>query len=211
MFVESYTRREILVVSCKEWSNGVSLLRCLQNLPINELRRAGEVRIDMKVIIYDDRKRDRSALKKLLADYKRNYHHDLEILEYEEIPKEKVQKDTILEFAFVEGRTNLKAEDIIYIETSRHKNLFYTKTQVYSIYKKLSELEDELSPYGFVRIHLSFIVNMQYIDKISSYVLRLTNGKEISVPKSRYAEVKRRYAAFKEESEDNMKCEEETE
>ena len=46
------------------------------------------------------------------------------------------------------------------------------------------------------------IVNMQYIDKISSYVLRLTNGKEISVPKSRYAEVKRSYAAFKEKMEE---------
>lgn len=155
----------------------------------------------MKIIIYDDRKRDRSALKKLLVEYKRNHHQDLEIVEYEDIPKEKVGESSILEFSFVEGRTSLRAEDIIYIETSRHKNFFYTNTQVYSIYKKLSELEEELKDYGFVRIHLSFIVNMRYIDKISSYVLRLTNGKEISVPKSRYAEVKRKYAMYKEGGE----------
>lgn len=155
----------------------------------------------MKIIIYDDRKRDRSALKKLLVEYKRNHHQDLEIVEYEDIPKEKVGESSILEFSFVEGRTSLRAEDIIYIETSRHKNFFYTNTQVYSIYKKLSELEEELKDYGFVRIHLSFIVNMRYIDKISSYVLRLTNGKEISVPKSRYAEVKRKYALYKEGGE----------
>lgn len=155
----------------------------------------------MKIIIYDDRKRDRSALKKLLVEYKRKHHQDLEIVEYEDIPKEKVGESPILEFSFVEGRTSLRAEDIIYIETSRHKNFFYTNTQVYSIYKKLSELEEELKDYGFVRIHLSFIVNMRYIDKISSYVLRLTNGKEISVPKSRYAEVKRKYALYKEGGE----------
>jgi len=149
----------------------------------------------MKIIIYDDRKRDRSALKKVLAEYKKNHHQDLEILEYEELP-ETNNRSQVLEFSFVEGRISLKTEDIIYIETSRHKNYFYTKTQVYSIYRKLGELEEELKDYGFVRIHLSFIVNMRYIDKISSYVLRLTNGKEISVPKSRYAEVKRRYAAF---------------
>lgn len=160
----------------------------------------------MKIIIYDDRKRDRSALKKVLAEYKKNHHQDLEILEYEEIPETQV-KSPILEFSFVEGRVSLKAEDIIYIETSRHKNYFYTKTQVYSIYRKLGELEEELKDYGFVRIHLSFLVNMQYIDKISSYVLRLTNGKEISVPKSRYAEVKRRYAAFKEVTEGLLRCE----
>jgi len=156
----------------------------------------------MKIIIYDDRKRDRSALKKLLVEYKRTHHHDLEIVEYEDIPKKVKQKDQMLEFSFVEGKVSLKPEDIIYIETSRHKNFFYTKTQVYSIYKKLSDLEQELEEYGFVRIHLSFIVNMRYIEKISSYILRLTNGKEISVPKSRYAHVKEKYALYKEKGEE---------
>ena len=160
----------------------------------------------MKIVIYDDRKRDRSALKKLLVEYKQNHHHDLEIVEYEDHLKEK-EEGPVLEFSFVEGKTTLRTGDIIYIETSKHKNFFYTKTHVYSIYRKLSELEEELNEYGFVRIHLSFIVNMQYIDKISSYVLRLTNGKEISVPKSRYAEVKRKYAAFKEETEGMIRCE----
>ena len=163
----------------------------------------------MKIIIYDDRKRDRSVLKNLLVEYKRNHHQDLEIVEYEDIPKSRKSESPVLEFPFVEGKTNLKAEDIIYIETSRHKNFFYTKTQVYSIYKKLSELETELEPYGFVRIHLSFIVNMQYIEKISSYILRLTNGKEISVPKSRYADVKKKYAAYKENVEESSKMREE--
>ena len=161
----------------------------------------------MKIIIYDDRKRDRSVLKNLLVEYKRNHHQDLEIVEYEDIPKSRKSESPVLEFPFVEGKTNLKAEDIIYIETSRHKNFFYTKTQVYSIYKKLSELETELESYGFVRIHLSFIVNMQYIEKISSYILRLTNGKEISVPKSRYADVKKKYAVYKENVEESSKNE----
>lgn len=151
----------------------------------------------MKVIIYDDRKRDRSALKKILTDYKQNHHQDLEILEYEDISNEDRKESRELEFSFVEGKTRLRPEDIIYIETSRHKNYFYTKTEVYSIYKKLSELEEELKPHDFLRVHLSFLVNMRYIDKISSYVLRLKNGKEISVPKSRYAEVKRKYAEFR--------------
>lgn len=159
----------------------------------------------MKIIICDDRKRDRSALKKLLVEYKRTYHHDLEIVEYEELPKEPKSEIRTLEFSFVEGKVSLKPEDIIYIETSRHKNFFYTKTQVYSIYKKLGDLEQELEEYGFVRIHLSFIVNMRYIEKISSYILRLTNGKEISVPKSRYAHVKEKYALYKDTGEEMVR------
>ena len=61
----------------------------------------------------------------------------------------------------------------------------------------MDELENKLDEFGFVRVHQSFLVNMRYIEKISSYILRLITGKEISVPKSRYQEVKRRYALYK--------------
>ena len=107
------------------------------------------------------------------------------------------KKDCYVEFSFVEGEIRLQTDDIIYIETAKHKNVFYTKKQAYTIYKKMDELENELDEFGFVRVHQSFLVNMRYIEKISSYILRLITGKEISVPKSRYREVKRRYALYK--------------
>ncbi|MBQ7864663.1 MAG: response regulator transcription factor [Lachnospiraceae bacterium] len=107
------------------------------------------------------------------------------------------RKQRYVEFSFVEGERRLLVDDIFYIETSRHKNMFCTKKQTYTIYKRLDELELELSQYGFVRVHQSFLVNMRYIDKISSYVLRLITGKEISVPKARYQEVKRSFALYK--------------
>ena len=103
----------------------------------------------------------------------------------------------ILEFHFVEGTIRLHADDIIYIETERHKNVFYTEKGIFQIYKKLDELERELKDMGFVRAHLSFLVNMRYITKISSYVMTLTNGKKISVPKARYAQVKKEYMLYK--------------
>ena len=111
---------------------------------------------------------------------------------------EEIQRKSLyVEYSFVEGTVKLLTDDIIYIETARHKNVFYTKKNVYTIYKKMDEIEAELCGFGFVRVHQSFLVNMRYIEKISSYVLRLITGKEISVPKSRYPEVKRRYALYK--------------
>ncbi|MCI8508507.1 MAG: response regulator transcription factor [Lachnospiraceae bacterium] len=107
------------------------------------------------------------------------------------------EKQTV-RFQFVEGETTLKADDIIYIETNKHKNLFYTKDSTYSIYKKLGEIEEELVGLDFVRIHQSFLVNMRYVDKISSYVMRLTTGEELSVPKSRYQYVKQTFSQYKE-------------
>ena len=105
----------------------------------------------------------------------------------------------ILEFRFVEGMIKLYADDIIYIETELHKNVFYTEKGTFQIYKKLDELENELKNMGFVRAHLSFLVNMKYITKISSYVMTLTTGKKIPVPKARYAQVKREYMLYKGE------------
>lgn len=125
---------------------------------------------------------------------------DLEQTIYEcmkDMQKEIGQKAQVVCFPFVEGKISLRADEIIYIETSRHKNLFYTKNQTYSIYKKLDDIEVILKGMGFVRIHQSFLVNMNYIEKISSYIMTLNNGKEISVPKSRYPYVKKQYTLFK--------------
>lgn len=100
-------------------------------------------------------------------------------------------------YSFVEGSIALEVGRIIYIETERHKNIFYTENGKYGLYKKLGEIEKDLIPYGFVRIHQSFLVNMRYVERISSYICRLTIGKEISVPKSRYQKVKQDYADYK--------------
>ncbi len=107
------------------------------------------------------------------------------------------QEERMVEFDFVEGNMRLKADDIIYIETSKHKDVFYTQGRTVSKYKKMDELEEDLKGMGFVRIHQSFLINMKYVERISSYIMILTTGKEISVPKSRYQEVKRQYTLFK--------------
>ena len=107
--------------------------------------------------------------------------------------------DQIRQFSFVGGKKSIRVDEIVYIETARHKNIFYVGDQTYSIYRKLDDIEAELEGMDFVRIHQSFLVNMHYIEKISSYVLYLSTGKELSVPKARYPDVKRKYMLFKGE------------
>lgn len=114
----------------------------------------------------------------------------------EDILKGRQQGDQTVRFSFVEGDVRLRVEDIVYIETSRHKNVFYTTGGTYNIYRKMDELEADLHGMGFVRTHRSFLVNMRYIDRINSYIVTLVSGKELSVPKARYPDVKRQYALF---------------
>lgn len=105
-------------------------------------------------------------------------------------------KGVQVQFPFVGGCVSLWTEDIIYVMTDRHKNIFHTTERDYGIYRKLDEIERELTDYNFVRVHQSYLVNMRYVEKISSYVMYLTTGEELSVPKSRYQNVKRAFITY---------------
>lgn len=171
----------------------------------------------MKVAICDGSREDRAKIRALLEEYQRTKEQTIEIREYDSEKalcggdKESEQTNQKLRFSFVEGERVFDASDIFYVETDRHKNIFHTTHASYRLYQKLDEIEKRLAPYGFVRVHRSFLVNMRYVKKISSYVLRLSETKnetgaltempaehsiEISVPKSRYAYVKREYADY---------------
>lgn len=102
-------------------------------------------------------------------------------------------------YHFVEGDETLQEELVLYIETKGHKNYFHlTDGRMLGIYRKLDELADDFSDWDFLRCHQSFLVNMRYIERISSYVLTLENGEQLSVPKARYKEVKKRFLAYQE-------------
>ena len=51
----------------------------------------------------------------------------------DDILREIRQEEQGVEFGFVEGNVRLKVDNIIYIETSKHKNVFYTAGETYSI------------------------------------------------------------------------------
>lgn len=101
-----------------------------------------------------------------------------------------------LHFPFVEGTGEVTVGELIYVETDRHRNLFHTQQGVYSIYRKLDEIEQQFEGLGFLRVHRSFLVNMRYVDRISSYICYLKTGEQISVPKPRYPYVKEQFSAF---------------
>ena len=83
------------------------------------------------------------------------------------------------------------------MESYGHKAVFHTADATYRQNRKLKEIEKELGNYDFVRVHKSFVVNMKYILKVSNYSLTLQEGYVISVPRSRYADVKQAYAGYR--------------
>lgn len=111
--------------------------------------------------------------------------------------KMKLQK---VSFEFIEGERTLYTDNLLYVESSKHKAVFYyleSGLVQYQIYDKLDNIEAKLSPYGFLRIHKSYLVNMRHIQKISNYQVILDTGECLSVPRLRFQNVKEAYVAYR--------------
>lgn len=103
-------------------------------------------------------------------------------------------------FSFIEGDRSLYTDNILYVESRKHKAVFfYLESEIvnYHIYDKLDHLEQRLEGYGFLRIHKSFLVNMKHIQRISNYTAQLDMGEQLPVPRLRYQAVKEAFVAYK--------------
>lgn len=66
----------------------------------------------------------------------------------------------ILSGTFEDEKILLEPEDIYYFDTVDRKTFAYTKDKICQISKSLSALEEELAPFGFVRINKANLVNI---------------------------------------------------
>lgn len=83
------------------------------------------------------------------------------------------------------GRTKVKIKisDIFYIESCARTLNIYLENQIYTTYEKLSMFEDALTS-NFLRIHKSFLVNMDKISKYQNKSIVLENNKILNISRS---------------------------
>lgn len=93
---------------------------------------------------------------------------------------------------------------ILYLEVQQHYTTLYVqcpdcgnKVKSYEVHTALSNLEKELEPYGFLRIHRSYLVNMKYIRKFQIRGAMLYNGTTIRVSEANYAKNKQKFLFWK--------------
>lgn len=89
----------------------------------------------------------------------------------------------------------ISLQDIIYIEASDDYVYFYTEGEKFIKTQTLKSLEKGLDDNLFVRIHRSYIVQVQQINKIEPYekeghIVILKNGKRLPVSKTGYPKLK---------------------
>lgn len=114
----------------------------------------------------------------------------------EAIIKKKKWQMCRLTFDFLEGTKEVPTDEIYYIESKLHKLLFHMTTSnegCLSMYGKLDKIEELLKDYGFIRIHKSFLVNVNYIRKIANYQVYMADNSMLAIPREKYQKVKERY------------------
>ena len=105
-----------------------------------------------------------------------------------------------ISFSFMEGEKRLYTDNLLYVESKKHKSVFYYQEEQlkkYQIYEKLDDIEKTLKDFGFLRVHKSYLVNMRHIRKISNYIVELSTGEELPIPRVRYQKVKQEFVEYK--------------
>ncbi len=72
--------------------------------------------------------------------------------------------------------------EIMYFEIYRRVILIHLdKDETLQIYKSINDLEDEVSEKGFIRVHRSFLVNIQYVMNIQNQTVFLKSNLSLPI------------------------------
>lgn len=82
----------------------------------------------------------------------------------------------------------IKMNDIHYIKSDRRKITFFLNDRQYSCYMKLDDVSKKLNK-NFIRVHQSFIVNMDKIKAVNTGSVMLHEDEVIPISSSRVKEV----------------------
>lgn len=87
---------------------------------------------------------------------------------------------------------SINPASVVYIENIKDcQNFFFSeKTQPLKLKSTMDRLEDQLSPYGFIRIHQGYIVNYLSILRIDNTVVTLTNGASVPISRRKLRETR---------------------
>lgn len=103
-------------------------------------------------------------------------------------------------YTFNERTRTISPNRIVYIASSLHTLEYHVMEDEQKVYTRtdtLNNVETEFVPYGFVRVHQSFLVNLKYMKSVKPYELLLSTGEKLIIPKPRYRTVKDAFVAYR--------------
>ncbi len=106
-----------------------------------------------------------------------------DISAYDQMIRSQCIQGDVYEFNYDGVHMNFAYEDIYYLEKNEKMVYFYTKKGVFHKRDSMNALEDIFKEFGFLRVHVSYIVNSKYIVAWYKDEVELTN--KVLIPVSR--------------------------
>lgn len=85
---------------------------------------------------------------------------------------------------------------ILYADIYSKLCTIHCQNQEVKTYTPIDELERELVPFGFLRSHRSYLVNMRFIDHFDEEHFFLKNGESVLIRQIHRAEIKKKYMDY---------------
>ncbi|WP_373495473.1 LytR/AlgR family response regulator transcription factor [Aquiflexum sp.] len=98
---------------------------------------------------------------------------------------QEIKADEFLFFQKDKINHKVLLKDIFFIESQRDYSKIVTKNQEIKVLQKISDLELKLKEKGFLRVHRSFIINLEQVDYWSSSQVGI-KGKNVPIGRSYY-------------------------
>ena len=90
----------------------------------------------------------------------------------------------------------INIKDIMYIESNKHKVTVYTQKKDIVTKAKIGELEENLKDFGFIRVHIGYLINMKYIFSIEKTEIIFVNQKSVPMSRHRTEQVKTEFHKY---------------
>ena len=108
-----------------------------------------------------------------------------------------LKSNTIICFNDKKDNVIVNINDVLYFESFNGDVFVKIKGKILKVKKKLFELEEQYSKYGFIRINKSQVLNVYQVNKITGsfsrkFTLYLNNGEELEVNRAYYTKFKER-------------------
>lgn len=92
----------------------------------------------------------------------------------------------------------ISINDIICVESKLGKLIYHTVMGDYTVIKKISDAEKQLTPYNFLRTHKSYIINMDKVKYCESYMFYLIDDNFAEISHTRRANIISTYKKYLE-------------
>ena len=92
---------------------------------------------------------------------------------------------------------SVKVKNIVYIETLKRNVIVHIGKDAFVCDSTISNMEHELSKYGFYRAHRSYLINLRCVDSFCKTDIKMNNGEMAMLSTRKFADFKKNLMEYR--------------